>query len=74
MQLFGVVWIGGLCSLINGSMLGLEAGYQTGSDTMLCNEEKRQDFHIEQTIYYVNRSPRSSGNVVLHNNQMRVTQ
>ena len=50
MQLFGVVWIGGLCSLINGSMLGLEAGCHPTSDTMLCNEENRQDFHTNNLL------------------------
>ena len=68
MQLFGVVWIKELCSSMNGSKLGLEAGFQTGSDTMLCGEQKRQHVHDENTIYCTRRSPRSSGNVGLHNN------
>ena len=73
MQLFGVVWIGGLYSPINGLMLGLEAGFQTSSDTMLCSEEKKQDFHIKHTIYFTCRSTCSSGNVGLLDNQMQVT-
>ena len=50
-QLFDVVWIEGSCLQINVPMLGLEAGFHPTSDTMLCYEQKRQDIHVEYSIY-----------------------
>ena len=51
MQLFGVDLTRGLCSPINGRMLGPETGLQTGCDTMLFGEQKGQDVHVEHTIF-----------------------
>ena len=49
-QLFGVVWIERLCLLINGPMWGLEDGFQTASDTMLCGEQKKHNVNVESSL------------------------
>ena len=46
-QLFGIVLVERLCLLINGPMWGVEDGFQTTSDTMLCSEQKRHNVHVE---------------------------
>ena len=40
---------------INGPILGLEAGFQTTSDTMLCCKQKRQDIHVESGLYLLHK-------------------
>ena len=45
----------------------MEAEFQTGSDTMLCSEQRREQIHIKWSLVHkLWRSISSSGNSELH--------